>query len=382
MTVRMSIDAWLERFFRRRASLANPISTMGPQLERIKRQSTNSEGRKFVKQRTRPIFGAVDCPDCPGDGSACERCGGNGKVGKRVGEKFVEYLVCKDDSAAHNAAHRTDEMYADHGADLMVWASLDDIERQILTIQREPVMCDGHLRRPRRLRPIEKMVCEHGGIAPLDEGHGIGLCRDCNGVFDIDTERQPLAQLVCRSCGLQEAVDLSRDGEPLIRKHVRRIRLRVERKLADRRDGDGSELIRPLVVDAEGFCAMYVYEMVKRHNEDIAEEFNISESQLRRIVSAARAKIERRLRDEDAIERDETTPLPRSVPIVAPRIVESLIDRLRSASLDTRYEIVCVARRWGIGEEIVDTDGAIVGIKFTGQRLSPATQKHLVVRVG
>jgi hypothetical protein len=257
---RAGVDAWIERFLRRDAMMANPESTMGGQLDRLLRSQTDNAGNQFVRQKPRPIYGGAVCEACGGIGDGCQACNGRGRLGELIGEQQVEYVTCKDDSAAHNAAHRMDARFADHGVDLLVWSSLKPIQRGIILAQREPVRCPGGIRPPRRQRTIDKTTCEHERVRPSAEHKTIGHCDTCAATFELNGAGKVTAMLVCRVCGLQERVENGRNRkgqwQPLIGEHVRRVRIRVERRLSARRDGDGSELIRPMEVDEDGYCAM------------------------------------------------------------------------------------------------------------------------------
>jgi hypothetical protein len=356
VSIRASVDAWLERFLRRDASLAAPESTMGGQLERLKRNSTDSKGRKFVRHKVRPALNTIACRACTGAG--CSACEGTGKTTERFGDEIVEYLICKDDSAAHNAAHRADAMFADHGVDLMVWASLTPLGRQILTLQREPVMCPGRYQPPQHLRDFDKSSCAHELVRPMTEVTRVGACDTCSAVFELDEQGKPVAQLVCRVCGLSEriaqGVDRRGRAKPMVLSHVRRVRVKVQRRLSERRDGDGSELIRPLELDEQGFAWMWHYELVRRGPEDIAAELGITERQLRSCVTAARKQIAAKLGDEDAAL--ETRAL---APSGAPNEEEMRIATLGRASVVVGDELTRLLVRWGLAhwERFEDVDG-------------------------
>jgi hypothetical protein len=88
----------------------------------------------------------------------------------------------------------------DHGVDLLVWASLKPIEREIMLAQREPVLCPGGLdarKKPRR-QLVDKTTCDHDVIRPDHhqrvQGHrakaggmvgGIGDAQSGVALFDI-----------------------------------------------------------------------------------------------------------------------------------------------------------------------------------------------------
>jgi hypothetical protein len=354
------VEAFASVDRRERAGLAAPASTLGGQLERIVRNSMDSSGRKFVKKRTQDVYGAADCQECNGNGSAeteevakdgvvisvqvgtCEACGGHGKLGTPIGKRVVEYLPCKDDSAAHNVAHRTDEKFADHGADLMVWASLEDLEREVLTMQRSPVLCPGGGQRAarRQVPALEDRSCRHETTRALD-GLKLVRCTECTALLELNDKGVLTWWLVCRACELPEEAD---PVSHVVRQHVRRIRVKVERRLSERREGDGSELIKANIGD--GYCLMYVYEPVKRHNDDIAEELGISARQLRRLVVSARRKIAVKLGDEpnDGVPRETSAIVPQTR-----RDVFVQHEQLAAATSATGSALEQAKKKWSVG---------------------------------
>lgn len=356
MGVRASVDAWLERFLRRDATLAAPESTMGGQLERLKRHSMDSKGRKFVKHKTRPAINVVDCRICGGKG--CNTCGGHGKVGERFGHEMVEYLICKDDSAAHNAAHRADAMFADHGVDLMVWASLTPLGRQILRLQREPMRCPGGHQPAQRVKDFDKSSCAHELVRRVAEMARVGACEACAAVFEFDEHNKPHSQLTCSVCGLPERLyevtDRKGQQKAMVQEHVRRVRLKVQRRLSERRDGDGSELIRPLELDEQGFAWMWHYELVRRAPEDIAAALGITERQLRSCVMAARKQIAAKIGDEDSALSacSPSPPLSEAHEPDRERQEELWADALDDARINAEFGLREVMDKWCIYSEL------------------------------
>lgn len=232
MSKRASVDRWLERFFRRRAAMANGASTMGSQLDRLQRMSCDSDGKAFPARNDAAI-------------------------------------PCSDDSAAFNAAHDTTNRLADHAADLMVWSSLTNEERHILEEQRRPLMCPGWTERAKRDDLGVRCICQVCGVR-----------------FDIHI--------------MQRRID---DPAPeYVPQHLRTVAIECERRIEQYRPGEGIELgervKHPITGEVTDFWKMTVREPVMRRNDQIAEELDLSESQVHTRIKSARRKIRERIVDD------------------------------------------------------------------------------------
>jgi predicted DNA-binding protein (UPF0251 family) len=221
--VRLTVDAWIDNFLRRHATLASPASSMGGQGERLVRLSSDSEGRRIMAPSGNEI-------------------------------------PCKDDSAAHNSAHRADARLADHGADLIIWSALEVDEQRVLILQRTPVICDG------------------GGKVPVT----------------VPAEFERPEFVGCSGCG-RPATDETLDHFGQVRAHVFCVAIEQERLISEWRPGDGSECIDVVRTTEARMERRRVWEPVHLHLEDIAAQMNLSERQVRSRISSARATIAERL---------------------------------------------------------------------------------------
>lgn len=242
---RASVDRWLDDLFRTRLGLMSPRS---PSLESV--YAYDSAGQ--------PVL-------------AC----GNGPA----------VVPCRDDSGGFNASIRATDRLAQYGSDWAFFTTLDPRAQDILWLQRQPVWC--HME-----AGIKRKRHTHADGSQVE----LLICRACDAPGPVKCPDEPVRARgnawQCGQCGGTEK-------SHWLAMHRRCVRVRVERRLDDRRDGDGSELVKSL---GDGWWTMDVLEPVQAGNDGIARQLGIGEGELVRLVKRARARIREKLEGAEKVE--------------------------------------------------------------------------------
>lgn len=252
---RIAIDAWIDRYMRRRAGIEAPPSATGAQLARMRRLGTSSAGKKHAAR--------IEMENVQGS------AGGKWEQAV-IGRRRPEMIPARGGghSGSESAAL---ERLAEHAEDAAIWRKVPMLGRIILDMQRTALSCPGGRRRAEAVQGEvdeergERRLCAHCGVRFTAEV----MAADAHGRLEI--------------------------APP----HALTVAIARERPLSWFSEGSGEELgerVRAVDGSVTDFWRMTAREPIYLSNAQIAEVLQLSPRQVHRHVAGARAIIAAELR--------------------------------------------------------------------------------------